>query len=122
MNASKHQACKIIAKAEKQIQEQRDETLLLNCIQAWRKTTQNKTPRSRRKIIDQARQETSKKYKRIKTTENIQLIKKKWGGREIQILTDEIRENAENRNMRQVWPRINQLKSNQTATKNTLES
>jgi len=46
MNTSKHLSCKRIAKAEK-IQEQRGETLLRNCIQAWENNTEQNIPQRR---------------------------------------------------------------------------
>ena len=67
MNTSKRQACKGIAKAEKQIQEQRG-ALLRNCTQAWGKTTQRKIPKRRRKLPGQTCQETSATHKDTKTT------------------------------------------------------
>ena len=79
--------------------------------------SEQNTGKKKRERPNQTNQITSKTHKTPKSLKNIQLVKKKWGNGEIQILTEEILENAENANTRQVWQRINQLKNHQNNQK-----
>ena len=113
MNTSKHLVCKRIAKTERQIQEQSNETLLRNCIQAWKTTVHNKTyGKKEEHLLNRNVRKLARNIKKLKLLKrDIELIKKRWKNRELQILTEEIRDNVENHNMRNVWQRINQLKN-----------
>ena len=74
-------------------------------------STEQDIPQKRRALPNQEYQETCEKHKTLLLLKKDLRLIKKWKNREFQIPTDEIRENADNRNMRKVWQRINQLKN-----------